>query len=174
MDQTETHVDHPADGPEKPRRRALLNRLWALFGILALVELTWFTGSIIKSRRTKTVAREENKFIDAGLVDSLMPGDVKAIPEGLLHLVRLQDGSFLALSRACTHLGCAVPWDEKEKKFICPCHGSMFDLTGTVLSPPAIRPLDYFPVRIENGLIRIDTTAPLRRDAFEPSQAAKV
>jgi cytochrome b6-f complex iron-sulfur subunit len=163
-----------ADGvPEKPRRRALLNRLWALFGVLACLELSWLTGSLIRSRRAKS-ARQKDKYLDAGLVDAFKPGDVKAIPDGLLYLVRLQDGGFLALSRTCTHLGCAVPWDEKQQQFICPCHGSKFDLTGSVITAPALRPLDYFPVRIENGLIRIDTAAPLRREAFEPSQAAKV
>lgn len=163
-----------ADGaPEKPRRRALLNWLWALFGVLACLELSWFTGSIIRSRRARSSSRKNN-YLDGGLVDAFKPGDVKAIPEGLLYLVCLQDGGFLALSRSCTHLGCAVPWDENKQQFICPCHGSKFDLTGSVITAPAIRPLDYFPVRIENGMIRIDTSAPLRREAFDSSQAAKV
>jgi cytochrome b6-f complex iron-sulfur subunit len=161
------------NAPEKPRRRALLNWLWALFGLLACLELSWFTGSIIRSRRARS-SSPKNKYLDAGLVDAFKPGDVKAIPEGLLYLVRLPDGGFLALSRTCTHLGCAVPWDEKQQQFICPCHGSKFDQTGSVITAPAIRPLDYFPVRIENGQIRIDTAVPLRREAFEPSQATKV
>lgn len=163
-----------ADGaPDKPRRRALLNWLWAVFGVLACLELSWITGSIVRSRRAGTSSRKNN-YLDAGLVDAFKPGDVKAIPEGLLHLVRLPDGGFLALSRSCTHLGCAVPWDEKQQQFICPCHGSKFDLTGSVVTAPALRPLDYFPVRIENGRIRIDTATPLRRETFEPSQAAKL
>lgn len=32
----------------------------------------------------------------------------------------------------CTHLGCVVPWNKAENKFICPCHGSQYDATGKV------------------------------------------
>ena len=74
---------------------------------------------------------------------------VTAFPGGRFYLVRLQDGGFLALSSTCTHLECSVPWSEKERKFPCPCHGSVFDITGQVLSPPAPRALDLFPVSIE-------------------------
>ena len=40
---------------------------------------------------------------------------------------------------------------------MCPCHASSFDITGDVLSPPAPRPLDIFPVRIENDIVKVDT-----------------
>lgn len=40
------------------------------------------------------------------------------------------------LNAVCTHLGCVVPWNKAENKFICPCHGSQYDKTGTSpLSP---------------------------------------
>ena len=60
--------------------------------------------------------------------------------------MRLDDGGLLALSCKCTHLGCTVPWVEKEKKFLCPCHASAFDITGNVINSPAARALDTFPV----------------------------
>ncbi len=162
------------NGPEKPQRRTLLNRLWALLGLLACIELSWLTGSILKSRKTKTDSADGENYIDAGRIESFKPGDVKAIPEGLLYVSRLDDGSFIALSRTCTHLGCAIPWNEENQKFVCPCHGSMFDRTGVVINPPAIRPLDYFPVRIENGLIRVNTDKPIKREIFEPTQVTQV
>jgi cytochrome b6-f complex iron-sulfur subunit len=34
------------------------------------------------------------------------------------------------LNAVCTHLGCVVPWNKAENKFICPCHGSQYDATG--------------------------------------------
>ncbi|NCJ06487.1 cytochrome b6-f complex iron-sulfur subunit [Synechococcales cyanobacterium C] len=41
------------------------------------------------------------------------------------------------LSAVCTHLGCVVPWNAGENKFICPCHGSQYDSTGKVVRGPA-------------------------------------
>ncbi|MFW6359111.1 MAG: cytochrome b6-f complex iron-sulfur subunit [Chroococcales cyanobacterium] len=41
------------------------------------------------------------------------------------------------LNAVCTHLGCVVPWNASENKFICPCHGSQYDKTGKVVRGPA-------------------------------------
>ncbi len=41
------------------------------------------------------------------------------------------------LNAVCTHLGCVVPWNASEDKFICPCHGSQYDNTGKVVRGPA-------------------------------------
>ncbi len=168
---SKTNSDHL---PEKPQRRTLLGWLWALLGLLACIELGWLTGSILKSRKPIAARRQDNRLIDAGRVESFNPGDVKAIPEAMAYLSRLEDGSFIALSKTCTHLGCTVPWDQARQSFVCPCHGSTFDRTGSVLTAPAIRPLDYYPVRIENGLLRIDIATPTRRETFDASQTTRV
>ena len=70
----------------------------------------------------------------------------------------------------CTHLGCTVPWSEKERRFPCPCHASTFDETGEVLAPPATRALDLFPVAIEGGIVKVDTGRRIERARFDPSQ----
>jgi cytochrome b6-f complex iron-sulfur subunit len=106
----------------------------------------------------------------AGPLERFEPNSVTAFPRGKFYLARLENGGFLALSRVCTHLGCTVPWSEEEGRFVCPCHSSSFDITGTVLGPPAPRPLDLYPVRIENGVVKVDTRRPLRRGWFDPSQ----
>lgn len=41
------------------------------------------------------------------------------------------------LNAVCTHLGCVVPWNGSENKFMCPCHGSQYDSTGKVVRGPA-------------------------------------
>jgi glycine/D-amino acid oxidase-like deaminating enzyme/nitrite reductase/ring-hydroxylating ferredoxin subunit len=52
------------------------------------------------------------------------------------------DGSLVALSAACTHLGCIVGWNTAEKTWDCPCHGSRFDTDGRVIQGPAVRDLE--------------------------------
>jgi cytochrome b6-f complex iron-sulfur subunit len=42
-----------------------------------------------------------------------------------------------ALNAVCTHLGCVVPWNKAENKFICPCHGSQYNKDGKVVRGPA-------------------------------------
>ena len=84
--------------------------------------------------------------------------------------MRLADGGFLALSSRCTHLGCMVPWDGKQRVFPCPCHASRFDERGDVLAPPATRALDLFPVVIEGGIVKVDTSRRIARARFEPGQ----
>jgi glycine/D-amino acid oxidase-like deaminating enzyme/nitrite reductase/ring-hydroxylating ferredoxin subunit len=55
---------------------------------------------------------------------------------------RDEDGTLHALSATCTHLGCTVRFNDAERAWECPCHGSRFAVDGTVLQGPANRPLD--------------------------------
>jgi cytochrome b6-f complex iron-sulfur subunit len=41
------------------------------------------------------------------------------------------------INAVCTHLGCVVPWNGGENKFICPCHGSQYNDEGKVVRGPA-------------------------------------
>ena len=45
--------------------------------------------------------------------------------------------SDFALNAVCTHLGCVVPWNKAENKFMCPCHGSQYNKEGKVVRGPA-------------------------------------
>jgi cytochrome b6-f complex iron-sulfur subunit len=106
-------------------------------------------------------------------VDLFPTGSVTPFPQGKFYLARLPDGGFLALSKNCTHLGCSLPWDEKKQEFVCPCHGSAFDIRGEVQQPPAPRALDLFPVSIENNVVRIAAGRPQRRGTFEDGQVTR-
>lgn len=41
------------------------------------------------------------------------------------------------INAVCTHLGCVVPWNANENKFMCPCHGSQYNSEGKVVRGPA-------------------------------------
>ena len=60
---------------------------------------------------------------------------------------------FIAISTRCMHLGCPVRYVEASKKFICPCHGGVYDFDGGVSGGPPVRPLDRFYVRVRDGQV---------------------
>ncbi|MGI8903351.1 MAG: ubiquinol-cytochrome c reductase iron-sulfur subunit [Solirubrobacteraceae bacterium] len=62
---------------------------------------------------------------------------------------------FIALSSRCMHLGCPVRFVTAAGRFICPCHGGVYDFRGLVSSGPPVRPLDRFYTRLNNGLVEV-------------------
>lgn len=67
---------------------------------------------------------------------------------------------YVAFSGKCPHLGCGYKWRNVRKLgkevFLCPCHLSIFDVTGQVIGGPAPRPLDVLPIQVApNGDIQV-------------------
>jgi cytochrome b6-f complex iron-sulfur subunit len=151
-------------------RRSFLRKLWILLGFAALAEALWLAAAFLRPGRKRAAGEATAATVIAGKVGDFDPGSVTAFQQGRFYLARLEDGGFLALSRICTHLGCTVPWVEKEKKFICPCHASAFDIRGDVVSPPAPRAMDAFPVRIEGDVVKVDIGEAVERRRFDTSQ----
>ena len=139
-------------------------------GGVALAEFVAVAFAFLRPRKSKAGGENADSIISAGAVERFTPNSVTAFVRGKFYLARLEDGGFLALSRTCTHLGCTVPWVEKEMKFACPCHGSAFDITGNVIEAPAPRALNIYPITIENNLIKVDTRKPIKRSRFRAEQ----
>ena len=62
---------------------------------------------------------------------------------------------FIAISTRCMHLGCPVRFVEASERFICPCHGGVYDFQGKVAGGPPVRPLDRFYTRVRNGNLEV-------------------
>lgn len=163
-------VEPPTPSGEGVSRRNFFNLLWGLLGLAALVELVWIAISFLRPSLPRTEGARADSVIPAGAVESFAAGSVTAFQRGQFYLVRLDNGGLLALSCKCTHLGCTVPWVEKEKKFLCPCHASAFDITGNVIAAPAPRALDLFPVTIENNVVKVNTSRRIKRSGFDAAQ----
>jgi Rieske Fe-S protein len=99
---------------------------------------------------------KENKDYPYYLVrDRLASPEVKslrAVPRGEGRIVEIdgrriaasrgQDGRLSTVSAVCTHMGCLVRWNDAERTWDCPCHGSRFQPDGKVFAGPAESPLE--------------------------------
>jgi menaquinol-cytochrome c reductase iron-sulfur subunit len=65
------------------------------------------------------------------------------------------DADVVAISSRCMHLGCPVRWTSAAQRFICPCHGGVYDFRGKVTGGPPVRPLDHFYTRLRNGQVEV-------------------
>jgi glycine/D-amino acid oxidase-like deaminating enzyme/nitrite reductase/ring-hydroxylating ferredoxin subunit len=68
-------------------------------------------------------------------------GRIVEIDGETMAVFRDDQGTLTRLSAKCTHLGCRVNWNEAERTWDCPCHGSRFTPEGKVLAGPAESPL---------------------------------
>jgi Rieske Fe-S protein len=81
-----------------------------------------------------------------------------------------QYNRFIAISTRCAHLGCPVRWVPASERFICPCHGGVYDLQGARTGGPPVRPLDRFATRILNGMVQVGPRYSVNSElkAFSP------
>ncbi len=107
----------------------------------------------IKAAATGTFLKENTDFPVHLLGDRLEPaassvaslnpdeGKLVRVKGERLAVYRDREGRLRAVSAVCTHLGCLVKFNDAERTWDCPCHGSRFDTDGAVLAGPAIHPL---------------------------------
>ena len=163
----EAPVSSPTQGTS---RRSFFRKTWGWLALLAGAEMTVMGLSFLGAGRKKEKKKAEGNFTEITTITEIPKGSVFPYRSGRLYICHLEDDGFIAVSLRCTHLGCSIEWDKDKKEFLCPCHHSMFDIRGVVLNPPATRPLDYYPLKIENGRILVDTGRPVTRKHFSKSQ----
>jgi len=134
--------------PDMTRRTTMNNILVASVGIsvlgLAAPYLSFFVPPGTGGGSGGTVAKDAlgNDITVASWKASHL-GDSRELVQGLkgdatyLILDENKNLADFALNAVCTHLGCVVPWNKAENKFMCPCHGSQYNKEGKVIRGPA-------------------------------------
>jgi quinol---cytochrome c reductase iron-sulfur subunit, bacillus type len=114
--------------------------------VLKKVELAKVTEvdslNLGKPKRVNFLWQEEDAYIHETTVHS-----VWAIEQNLSDVT--------VFSPICPHAGCYYNWDEQSGQFQCPCHGSVFSISGKVLGGPAPRSLDTLPNEIKEGVLYV-------------------
>lgn len=103
---------------------------------------TWIKD-MIQAFRNATVGIPKDK--DPANIDALATdqGTIVKIDGNELGVYRDSGNHLHFVNARCTHMGCTVKWNNDEKTWDCPCHGSRFTYTGDVVNGPAIESLDY-------------------------------
>jgi 3-phenylpropionate/trans-cinnamate dioxygenase ferredoxin component len=102
--------------------------------------------------------------LDVAPAEEFPPGAMKLIVAGAGLYVGVYNcgGQLYAIEDRCSHDDgplCEGDWDEETCRVVCPRHGSEFDLaTGTPRSLPAYEPVQTYPVRIVDGMVKVDVS----------------
>jgi Rieske Fe-S protein len=156
MHESRTSPSAPANATG--RRRALV-----AFVNTGLALITGGLGTLVSVFALRPRARERNeRWIRAASLLDLTPGtpvprvlSIRRVDGWYRERVRqtvflVRDGDDVkALSATCTHLGCQVRWEKEKRRFLCPCHGGVYDAQGRVVEGPPPRPLDTIDVRVD-------------------------
>ena len=119
----------------------------SLAGLLAFMSL--FRIAIPKSSRI-------DKKIKIGRSGTFPLNDFTYLPEHKIYVYRDNTG-MKAVSSNCTHLGCAI--EKTREGFQCPCHGSVYNKNGRVISGPALKDLSWYRLyRSPEGQVIVDMT----------------
>jgi menaquinol-cytochrome c reductase iron-sulfur subunit len=151
--------------PVGSRRRFFQWVTRAAAGFIGLGLAVPLVGYVI----SPALKRRAQTWVDVAAMDELSVGEPKqleyvaTVQDGYLETkthkavwaVKQSDGQVTVFSPMCTHLGCGYHWDAADRKFKCPCHGSVYDVTGQVLAGPAPRHLDALPSKIEQGRLLV-------------------
>jgi 3-phenylpropionate/trans-cinnamate dioxygenase ferredoxin subunit len=96
-------------------------------------------------------------------LEELPPGTMRLVHAGEISVgVYNVDGELCAIEDRCSHDDGPLAegdWEPDEGVVVCPRHGSRFDIcSGRALSLPAYLPVDTFPVRVEDGVVKVDVS----------------
>ena len=162
---SDSHTDARVHSPEGPRRKFFAWVTRAIAGVIGLAMAVPLAGFVI----SPGLKRRAKRWAEVGLVNELKVDEprqfehIVTIKDGYIEAkvtksvwaLKKADGEIIVFSPLCPHLGCGYRWDGVDRRFKCPCHGSVYSITGEVLAGPAPRPLDTLPDKIEDGRLLV-------------------
>ena len=106
-------------------------------------------GAIVENivKKTRVIPKRlfekaTDRDVEAMSFDDVQEGEGKIVSSGDRKFAAARiNGELRLCDPTCTHMGCTVAWNDAEKSWDCPCHGSRFDTRGEVLNGPATTPL---------------------------------
>jgi menaquinol-cytochrome c reductase iron-sulfur subunit len=160
----------PPSAAELSRRKFLERLSVVAFGFGALILTVPMAGFIL----APFFVRKPQVWRSVGKVESFKIGETTAVQyedasplpwagvtaRSAAWLRRVNADTFIAFSINCTHLGCPVRWLAGANLFMCPCHGGVYYQDGSVAAGPPPLPLPRYLVRVQNGVVQIQT-API-------------
>ena len=159
-----------ADSHDEKRRsllRALTGGLVGAAAAAVAIPVAALLGTPLKKRTVHggedPIAVAEFAKLPEGVpvgVNVVAPSRVDAwvrytnLPLGRVWLVKRGE-RVEALSSTCPHAGCFVDWEDKQQRFNCPCHASVFDLGGACVSGPSPRAMDALATEVKDGKVLV-------------------
>jgi len=148
------------------RRNFLAFATWVIGGIIGIgigiPAIEYLIGPSLKSSNNKNWIRISSASkVEVGIPTLFKVNITQQVgwtvsqQELAVYLLTENGHDFIALSNICTHLGCRIRWITDDGKFHCPCHNGVFNKEGQVVSGPPPRPLDRYPVKVENDQLYI-------------------
>lgn len=101
-------------------------------------------GNMIKES-TNSLVLNKLKPINTEFEDiKLGEGGIVEIDGEKVGIYKRQDGEIFAVKPYCGHLGCLISWNNLEKTWDCPCHGSRYDYMGNIITEPTVKGLSKY------------------------------
>ena len=76
-------------------------------------------------------------------------GGIVEIDGDKVGIYKRDDGEIFAVKPYCGHLGCLVSWNNLEKTWDCPCHGSRYDYMGNIITEPTVKKLEKINIEYD-------------------------
>jgi menaquinol-cytochrome c reductase iron-sulfur subunit len=159
------HADSAEASSTQARRAFLIRIIQSIHAVMGATLAFIVGGAVVApsfTRRHRTwLPATDLSSLDDGTphtVSLRVPradGATETIDRRTVYLLRSGD-SVRALDSTCTHLGCRTRFNRESGRIECPCHGGLYDASGTVIGGPPPSPLQSLPARVEQGTVYVE------------------
>lgn len=153
-------LDNVSDSDRRTFLKKVCKR-FSFFGIFSIAGIYFLFAFPKKIRKKKTIyvyACGEEALPVQGVRQYYIDYALHGKPVTRKIFIVNTGKELFALSSTCTHLGCLINWYRPENRFLCPCHGGQYDISGNVIEGPPPAPLKRLPLKIKHQKVHIGIT----------------